>query len=38
MSQTLDATTQVMAGVLDEEISALQQALRRERLRRWLNL
>lgn len=36
--QALDATTQVMAGVLDEEIDALQQALRRERLRRWLNL
>jgi len=37
-AQALDATTQVMAGVLDEEIGALQQALRRERLRRWLNL
>lgn len=37
-AQALDATTQAMAGVLDEEIGALQQALRRERLRRWLNL
>ena len=37
-AQALDATTQVMAGVLDEEIGALQQAVRRERLRRWLNL
>lgn len=36
--QALDATTQAMAAVLDEAVSTLQHALRRERLRRWLDL